>query len=145
VPPLQLLVLTVDRVGDGVGDAAALDVLRHRVNVLGPGLQRVVILASDPVDQDVHLAVVFGEPAGQLLAHQHVLVPVRNAKDAFDRVVVRDGDEVHPPALGLGVDLGGVAVALGALDRVERRLGGAVARVAVAVQVDPLSRGGTFH
>ena len=141
VPALELVVLPVDRMGDAVGDAIALDVLGDVVNVRRKLLQRVVILGGDAVDQHVHLAVVLGKPAGQLLADEHILAR-RDARHAFDRVVVGDGDEVHPAALCLGVNFLGIAVAFRAADRVERGLGGLVAGVAVAMQIDPPGRGG---
>jgi hypothetical protein len=135
VPALQLLVLAVDRVGDGVGDLFARDIGGDVVDVFRQRLQRLVVGAADAVDEDVHLALVLGEPARELFADEHAGLPVDDPQHALDRVVVGDRDEVHAAALRLRVNLGGGAVALGAVDRVERGLGGLVAGVAVAVQV----------
>ena len=102
-----------------------------------PGQVCVVVGAGDAVDEDVHLAVVLGEPAGQLLADDDIGVPC-DLQSAVDRVVVGQRDEVHAAPLCLGAHFRGAAVALGAADRVEQRFAGLVARVAVAVQVGAL-------
>jgi hypothetical protein len=96
-----------------------------------------VARAVDAPEQQVHLALVFGEPAGELFADDHVGL-VRDLQRAVDRVVVGQRDEVHAAPLGLRAHVGGAAVALGAADGVEQRLAGLVARVAVAVQVGAL-------
>ena len=98
-----------------------------------------MLLARDAPDEHVQLAAVLGEPAGELFADQHVAAVGDDAQDAVDAVVVGDGDEVHPAAARLRVDLRRGAVALGAGDRVEDDLGGPVTGVAVAVQVDALA------
>jgi hypothetical protein len=82
----------------------------------------------------VQLAQVLGEPAGQLFADEHV-VARGDALRALDRVVVGDRDEVHPAALGLGVNFVGGAVALGQEIALSTTSAARFGGFAVAVQV----------
>ena len=139
VPPLELVVLAVDRVGDAVGDPPRLDVGGNVVDVARERLQLGVLLAVDAVDEQVELAVVLGEPAGEFFADEHVR-PIGDRQHALDRVVIGDRDEVHAAQARLLGDVLGPGIALRTADRVERLFGRLRAREAVAVQVDALGR-----
>ena len=107
--------------------AIDLDVVRVR-------LQPVVVVGRDPVTEHVHGLRLAAEARGQLLGHEDVR-PVRDLQHAGDRVVVGDRHEVHPAALGQGVDLFGRR---GALRQAERALDAELRhlrRRRVAVQV----------
>ena len=95
--------------------------------------------AVDTEHQHVHLAAIFGKPAGQFFTDNDI-GPMRNLQRAFDRVVIGDGDEIHPTPNRLFVNLRRRAVALGTVNRIQRGFAGAIAGQAVAVQIDPARR-----
>ena len=124
----------------GVRDPLRFDVFRDAVDVVRQRAKLTVLLRVDAEHQQVQLAIVFGKPAGDFLADQDVVSGPRQREHAVDRVVVGDGDEIHPAPFRLRVDFQRIAIALRAGDGVEHHLGRLVGGVAVAVQIDPSSR-----
>jgi hypothetical protein len=85
----------------------------------------------------VHLATIFGKPAGELFAGNQI----RRGQlaDTGDGIVIGDGDKIHAALLRLRVDLARLAVTLGALQRKQHRLVGFGARATVAMQIHALA------
>ena len=107
VPALEAVVLAIHGMSHGVGKFPAFDQGGKLVDVIRGGLEGVVIVAGDSPDQQVNLAMIFGEEAGDFLADEDI----RRAKtrDAGDGIVVGNGDEIHAAAFGLAIDVGGSA------------------------------------
>jgi hypothetical protein len=124
-------------------DLVVVQVLGDLLDVVGVGLQPLVVVGGDAVAEDVHRLRLALEPGGELLGDEDVRA-VGDLQRAGDRVVIGDRHEVHPPALGQLVDLLGARGALGqperALDPELRELRGG----RVAVQVHP-ARGANVH
>ena len=139
VPRGQRRLHRVERVRERAGDLLLAQVLGDLLDVAGVRLQPLVVAGRDPEAEDVHRLRLAGEARGQLLGDEHVGA-VGDLQRAVDRVVVGDGHEVHPAALGQRVDLlgrrGALRQAQRALDAElgDRRGGG------VAVQVGPGGR-----
>ena len=96
----------VERMGQGGRDPVPVQVLSARLDVIVVGLEPLVVGGSDPVAEDVDRLGLALEAHGQFLGDEGV-VQVRDRLRARDRVVVGDGDEVHPLALGQFVNLFG--------------------------------------
>ena len=79
-------------------------VARDDLDVVGVGLQPVVIVGRDPVTEDVHGLGLAAEARGQLLRDEDV-GPVGDLQHPVDRVVIGDRHEIHTSALGERVDL----------------------------------------
>ena len=104
--------------GDRVGDAVLVNVVCDVVDVVRQSLKLSVIVLRDAEDEQVQLALIFREPAGDFFADQHIIALGSEREDAVDRVVIGDGDEIHPAAARLGVHLKRIGIALGAMDSV---------------------------
>ncbi len=91
------------------------------------------------VHQNVHFALVFGEPAGELFTNQHI-GERQNFLRAPDRVVIGQRDEIHPAIARLFINASGGTVAFGATDGVERGFAGFVAGTAVTMKIDATGR-----
>ncbi len=102
----------VERVRQRARDLVRAQVLRDHLDVVGVRLQPRVVVGRDAVTQHVHGLRFAAEPRRQLLGDEDVR-PVRDRQDTVDRVVIGDRHEVHPAALGQGVDLLGRRRALG--------------------------------
>ena len=98
-----------------------------------------MIVAGESPDQDVHLASILGEVAGEFFAGEHVRA-IEDFRDAIDRVVIGDGDEVHAAAPGLGVHIRRLAVTFRTADRIQRGFIRLCAGDAVTVKIDSLHR-----
>jgi len=135
VPPIQHAVLAIQRMRHRVRDPILPHVPRHRVDIVCGSLQRIMIDRRDAPDQQMNLAAVLREIAGQFLPDQHVRHS-RKLRHSGNRIVIRDGHEIHPPLLGLGVDFPRFAVAFRTPDRLQHRLVRLGAGAAVAVKID---------
>ena len=117
----------VERVRQGAGDLVGVEVARARLDVVAVGLQPLVVVGGDAVAEDVHGLGLTAEARGQL-DRQEDVGAVGDLLGSRDRVVVGDGHEVHPAALGQRVDLlgrrGALGQAEGALDAEPRVLRG---------------------
>jgi hypothetical protein len=133
----------VERVRQRAGDLVLVQVLGDLLDVVGVRLQPVVVVGGDAVAEDVHRLWLALEPRRELLGDEDVRA-VGDLQHARDGVVIGDGHEVHPAALGQLVDLIRRRRALGqserALDPELRELRGG----RVAVQVHP-ARGANVH
>ena len=135
----QVLADPVQRVGQRVGQAGALDVVDQLVDVapqrvhLGP-----VALVQTP-HQHVERGAVLGQLGGDLDADQDVGV-VGDLERTGDRVVVRQDHEVHAAALGRRVGVGRVRVGLGHHRPVQEPAAGVGRGPGVEVEVDPGAR-----
>ena len=134
----------VERVGERAGDLVLVQVARDDLDVVGVGLQPVVVVRRDPVAEDVHGLGLAAEAGGQLLGDEDV-GPVGDLQDPVDRVVIGDRHEIHTSALGERVDLFRRRRALGQAERAldaELRL---LRRRGVAVQVRAAGLHGAEH
>jgi hypothetical protein len=84
------------------GDALLVQVGEEGLGVPPPGLDAEVLPLRDVEDAEVELAIPL-EVERRLLAHERV-GKVGQPQGSFDRVVVGEGDEVHPPPPRLLVD-----------------------------------------
>ncbi|HEX2970979.1 MAG TPA: hypothetical protein VHP11_01530 [Tepidisphaeraceae bacterium] len=109
MPSLELLVLPIGRMGNRMRQTMRFKILRHAVDVLGQRLKLGMVLAREAPDQNMHLAAIVGEPAGQLFAHQDIGV-IRQTPNAVHAIVIGEGDQVHAPRFGLGIHRLGLAV-----------------------------------
>ena len=75
VPPIQNPILAIKRVRHRVGDAMFGNIRRQRVDIMRDMLHRGVIFRSDPPYQQMDLAAVFREIAGDFFTHQNVRRP----------------------------------------------------------------------
>ncbi len=129
----------VERMRERARDLVLVQVGRALLDVARVLLEPVVVVGRDAEAEDVHRLRLAAEPGRQLLGDEDVR-PVGELQAAVDRVVVGDGDEVHPAPLGELVDLlrrgGALRQADVALDAELRQLAGG----GVAVQVGPAGR-----
>ena len=72
MPSLQDVVLTIDGVGDGMRQVSFFNIARNFVDVGGDRLHGGVIFACQSPEQDVHLASVLGEIAGEFFPAQGI-------------------------------------------------------------------------
>src|SRR3984957_6231481 len=83
----------------------------------------------------MNLAVIFREVAGQLLPGQNIRHRVESG-DTFERVMIGDGDKIHPAPLGLLVNFLRRTEAFRTLNGVQDRFVSLVAGIAMAVKID---------
>ena len=72
MPQFQQVVLAIHRVGEGMSKIVLFDILSHLIDVLGNRLNGIMVGLRQAPDQNVHLAAVFGEVAGDFLAGEDV-------------------------------------------------------------------------
>jgi len=102
----------------GAGDLALVAVGRGTLDVVVVGLQPVMVLRGDSEAEDVHGLGLAPEADGQLLGDEGVIGVGRlQLERSVDRVVVRQGHEIHAAALGEGVHLVGRGCAFGESER----------------------------
>ena len=89
----------VERMRQGRGDPALVQVGRALLDVTSMCLEPFVILAPDPVAEDVDRPGLAAEPGRQLLGDERI-GKIDELEGSGDRVVIGDRHEVHPAALG---------------------------------------------
>jgi hypothetical protein len=132
----NLMPVEEERVIQREEDAARAQIPHHLERIAAQRLQIAVDRFARPVDAKVDLQIGVGHPAGDFLAGEEVGC-VRIARQEFetavDRIVIGDGDDVHAAALGDGVDVERVGIAVAAAQKRQRAVDARVARVDVKV------------
>jgi hypothetical protein len=121
-------------VGDRVEDVLVQQVLPEAVEVVPQPLDLGVLLLGDPEHQAVDGAAVFGKPGGHLRGEEHPR-QVGDLQGSGHRVVVADGDEIHPACPAGAVDGFGLGEALRGGDLAQHPFVGTVRVLGVDVQV----------
>ena len=96
----------VERVSEGGGDRVAMQVLGAGLDIVVVGLQPLVVSLGDAVTENVDRLGLALEPHRQLFGDEGA-VEMGDFLRTGNRVVVGDGHEVHPLALGQFIHLFG--------------------------------------
>lgn len=131
---LEFAVDAVERMRDRMRDFSALQIPLQRKNIISNDNDIVVLLFGNTPDQDVNLAGVLREISGDLLADKRVR-QIADLETAVDRVVVRDGDEIHPAFHQLSMELARVGIGIRKIKSAEKPLFRARAEAGVNVKV----------
>src|SRR6266513_5677059 len=91
----EFAVDAVERMRDRMGDFAALQISLQGKNIVPDNDDIVVLLFSNAPHQDVNLAGVLWKISGDLLTDKRVR-QIADRQTSVDRVVIGDGDEIHP-------------------------------------------------
>jgi hypothetical protein len=86
------------RVGQNVDESGFSQIVDQPVDIGAPRLDLDVVGRGQPVDQNVDRVTVFGRDGGDLFAGEE-LGFVRERQRPVDRLVVGEGDDVHPGLL----------------------------------------------
>ena len=131
---LEFAVDAVERMGDRVRDFAALQIPLQRKNIVPDDNDIVVLLFGDAPDQEVDLAGVLREIRRDLLADECV-GQISDRQTTVDRVVVGDGDKIHPAFHQLSMELARVGIGVGKIEPAEQPFFRAGAESGVNVKV----------
>ena len=95
----------------------------HQVFAIGAQFLHFAVLGfTQAVDANVHRVIEIGEVGADFLARDEIGEPTQAIKDlqaAVDRIVVRDGNQIHPPALERGVNVERLGIAVPAAQEAE--------------------------
>ena len=112
---LEFAVDAVERMRHRMGDFAALQISLQGKNIVPDNDDIVVLLFSDAPDQDVDLAGVLWKISGDLLADKRVR-QISDLETTVDRVVVGDGDKIHPAFDQLSIQLTRIGIGIGKIE-----------------------------
>src|ERR1700736_3132235 len=115
----EFAIHAVERMRDRVRDFAALQIPLQRKNIVPKDNDIVVLLFGNAPDQDVNLTRVLREVSGDLLADEGI-GQVANLETTVDRVVVRDGHEIHSALEQLSMELAWVGIGIGKIKPAEK-------------------------
>jgi hypothetical protein len=131
----ELLIEPVEGMCDGVGEVLGGEIFLEIVDILAEAEDIAVLGFREAPDEEVDLAMILGEPGGDLLGDEDA-GEIGDLEAAVDAVVIGDGDEVHAALAKEGVELAWIGVTIGNVEPAQKPLGGAVAEAGVDVEVD---------
>ena len=124
----------VQRMRDGVREILRGQILLQVENILPDRLHLAVLGLSDSPDEQMHFAAIVGKPRADLLRDENP-GPVGDFEAAFDPVVIRERDEIHPAFAQRIVKRARLRVAVRQACAAEKPLGGAVTEFGVEVEI----------
>src|SRR6266480_3574447 len=131
---LQFAVDAVERMRDRVDNFSALQIALQRKNIVPDNNDVGVLLFRNSPDQDVNLARILRKISGDLLADERV-GQIADRQTTVDRVVIGDGDKVHPALDQLPMKLARVGIGVGKIKPAEKPFFRARAEARVNVKV----------
>src|ERR1043166_578106 len=132
---VQLSVDAVKRMRDGMGDRLCLQISLQIKNVIAQPNDLRVLRFGDSPNEDVNLAWVLGEISRHFFADEGAR-QVGDLEISIDRVVVGNGDEVHPAFAQQAVQFARVAVAVGKIESAKKPFFRARAETRMNVKID---------
>src|SRR5438552_426565 len=130
----ELAIDAVERMRHRMGDFSALQIALQRKNIVPDNDDIVVLLFSNAPHQDVNLAGVLWKISGDLLADERV-GQIADRQTTVDRVVIGDGDEIHPALDQLSMEFARVGIGVGKIKPAEKPFFRARAETGVNVKV----------
>src|SRR2546421_1056539 len=131
---LEFAVDAVERMRHGVGNFSALQIALQRKNIVPDNNDVGVLLFSNAPDQDVNLARILREISCDLFTNERV-GQIADRQTTVDRVVVGNGDEIHPALDQLSMELARVGIGVGKIKPAEKPFFRARAEPRVNVKV----------
>jgi len=112
---LEFTVDAVERMRYRVRDFPALQISLQRKNIVPDNNDIVVLFFGDAPDQDVNLAGVLRKIRRDLFADKCIR-QIADLETTVDRVVVGDGDKIHPAFDQLSMQLARVGIGIGKIE-----------------------------
>src|SRR5215472_9132815 len=107
----QFSVYAVERMRDRVRDFSALQIALQGKDVVSNQDNVLVLLLRDSPDQNVNLAGILRKISGDLFADKGVW-QITDLETTLDRIVITDGDEIHPALEQLAMQLAWIRIAV---------------------------------
>src|SRR6266480_1918824 len=130
----EFAVDAVKRMRDRVDNFSALQIALQRKNIVPDNDDIIVLLFSNAPHQDVNLAGVLRKISRDLLADERVR-QIADRQTTVDRVVIGDGDEIHPALDQLSMELARVGIGVGKIKPAEKPFFRARAEAGVNVKI----------
>ena len=118
--------------GYGMGDLPGLKVTLERENIVAEDYDVAVLSGGNAPNQKMNLARVLRKICRNFLANEGIR-QIRQLEAALNRVVIGDGDVIHPALDQFPMQLLGIGIAIGKIKTPEEPFLGAIAVTRVNV------------